>query len=188
MGRATLPIQIPMPADGDFGPAMQALNPNHRAFVIALLMNRGNAARAAQLAGYAGNSDTIKVQGYRIAHRDDVQLAIQEEARRRINASAIQATETLVELLNDGDPKIRLKAAQQVLASTGLGAIFKHEHQHTVENKTQRELLDYIKLAAAEQGLDPRKLLGRAGVTDDVLDAEFAEVIIPSSEGLEDLL
>jgi phage terminase small subunit len=179
---------IEIPSEKYLGPKMLALSPRHRAFVIGLLMNRGNQTRAAALAGYStASSQGLRVVAHRVAHREDVQEAIQEEAKRRINATAIMATERIVEALDDGDPRIRLKAAKQILDSTGLGAVFKHEHHVEVESKTTRELLDFIKGAAREQGLDPKKLLGSAGVPQDVIDAEFEEVV-SSTEGIEDLL
>lgn len=179
-------------ADAVLGPAMKALNERQRNFVTALLqMGTSNHAAAAKLAGYVGNSDTIKVTGYRLAHDSRIQAAIQEEAQRRINGAASMAASVLVDIAeNSVDHKTKLKAVEMILNRAGLHA--KSEHTVKVEdNRNDQDTIAKLKQLAADLGLDAKKLLGSVGA----VDAEFVDVTPKAEsdtegtlEGLEDLL
>ena len=55
--------------DESWGPAMAALNPKQRAFVLAyVLLTNADATAAARLAGYEdnGSGQSIRVQGFRL--------------------------------------------------------------------------------------------------------------------------
>ncbi len=83
------------PIDGEhLGPAMRALNPRQRAFVMAYCeMAKPSAAEACRLAGYTdhpgskdshGNAGSIRVQAARLMQNEAVKAAMQEECRRRL--------------------------------------------------------------------------------------------------------
>lgn len=178
----------------NLGPKMSALLPRQQAFVIAMLENGGNRVRAALEAGY-GESRTgeqsyssAATAGWRLAHDDDIIAAMQEQTDRMLQSGSIKAAATLISLLDSNDVKVKSKVAQDILDRSGHGAITKQEISVTHEDKTTAELLAFIKTAAAEQGLDARKLIGQAGLDPAILDAEFEEVPKPTDEGLEDIL
>jgi phage terminase small subunit len=185
-----LPVTLPtyqIDADARLGPAMAALVPRQQQFVIALVQTGCSQAKAAELAGYAGGPDTWKAMGWRLAHDSRVQAAMHEEAQKLIRSTSVMAVKVITAIAEDGkiDPKTRLKAATELLNRSGLHAM--SEQKVTVERQEsdQEKVARAVRLAR-ELGLDPRKLLGHAGV---VTDAEF-QIVSPAmtSGGLEDLL
>lgn len=185
---------VPAPAwlttdDAKLGPAMRVLNPRQRAFVVALLDLgcQTNHTRAAMIAGYEGNGNSLKVTAHRLAHDDRVQAAIIEEARKRLTTGTIAAVSYLVDVITSKAAldKDRLKAAQMLLDRGGIHAIT--EHNVKVEHTDNRsEKLAKLVVLAKAQGVDPRALLG--GLSD-VIEADY-EVIDETTgrDGLEDLL
>lgn len=194
-----LPAIRPIDDASGFGPAMGKLLPQQRAWVVAFLETgpQENATAAARAAGYGSNSATpeqretaCKVAGYRLRHEPKVLDAIQELAKERFRLVAHRATEELVTLMDNTDPKVKLKAIDMILARTGLGAAQQIDvnHNHRVVDMDDKQMIRRIAQLAESQGMDPIKLLGSRGVT---IDAEFevVEADAPmSSAGLEDLL
>jgi hypothetical protein len=195
----TRPMLIRLEDEGKFGPAMEALPSDRmRAFVIALLNQGGRGlVRAYMTAGYSGdpNSTTLSTEAFRLAHDDRIQEAMREEAMRRMGGAGILAVSTLLDIMQDDaiKPNLKAKVAGMILNRTGM-----HE---TTEHKVsvKKELNEADKLAAIEKlagilGVDPKTLLGEQyqpkEIAGPVVDAEFSvvEEIIPTSEGLEDLL
>ena len=177
-----------------YGPAMRSCNDRQRKFVISLLeTGNDNYTLAARMAGYSGTSNTISVTAYRLSHDPKIQAAIQEEAKRRINAGLILATSTLVQHVKSIDAKVSLKAIEMILNRGGLHA--QSEHKVTVEHQmSEPELLKSIAVMAQQMGVDPKHLLGEAGykvpaLTDqsNVIEGEFTEADV-DLEGLEDVL
>jgi len=165
-------------ADSELGPAMAALNDRQRAFVLTLIQTGCTRAEAARVAGYEGDSDTLKSAGYRLAHTPKVQAALQEEAVKLMRDHAPVMIEVLhsIAINPQADAKDRIRAAGELLSRSGLGTM--SEHKITVE-KTFAKSLD----------IDPDKLLGRGTpkLAGPVVDAEFAEVT-PIPEDLKDIL
>lgn len=171
---------------GELGPCMQALNERQRKFVYAMLdTGQANYTACAQAAGYLGDPDVVRQTAHRLAHDEKVQAAIQEEARKRMNAAAIMATGHLVTIAANPAHKDQLSAIKEILNRTGLHAVqeYKVNHTHTV---SRQEMVREVAQIAQANGLDPVKLLEAHGVT---IDAEYAEVEPEGSlEGLEDLV
>ena len=162
-------------AEGAFGPAMVALpTDRQRAFVIALLDTGGiNHTKAAQLAGFEGDNNSLKVTAHRVFHDERVQAAIREEANRRLHASAGLAVCVLVEIATSApQPKDRIKAAQAILNRTGMHEKTEHKVTTTDISKTDEELVKRAKELAKQFGMDERQLLGDMGI----VDAEYTEV------------
>ncbi len=166
----------------NFGPAMKALNRRQQLFVIAVLdLGSTNYTRAARMAGYEQTTDEgMRVTAFRLAHNDKVVLALNEEARRRLMASAPMAISELVKIAEDPtDRKYQLKAIEMVLNRTGHHALTEHkvEVAHTYSDQ---QTIQRIFALAKQLQMDPVKLLGSAGVKvgekGEVLDAEFSEV------------
>lgn len=177
---------------------MKKCTPLQRNYVSALLeLGSANHKRAALMAGFSGNDNSLRVTAHRVHHDSNVQAAIREEAERRMTGATIMAASVLVETIGDKtqQTKDRLKAAEMLFNRTGLHA--KSEHKMTVEHThDDAAMVARIKLLADSLGLDARKMLGTAGV---VVDAEF-KVIEPAQleapeeppaedfSGLEDIL
>ncbi len=146
-----------------------------RQFVLAILQTGCSQAKAAELAGYAGNADTLKATGWRLAHDARVQAAIHEEAQKLIRTTAPMAIRVIEQIAQDPkvDPKDRLKAATELFNRSGLHA--HTEHKITVERiPDAATLIANVRRLTDELGIDPRPLLSAAGVRD----AEF-EVVEP---------
>lgn len=115
------------------GPAMRALSPMMRQFVLALIQTGCSNAKAAELAGYQGGPDTWKSMGWKLAHDARVQAALHEEAQKLIRSTAVMAIRVITDIAKDPevDPKARLKAATELLNRSGLHPTT--EHKLTVE-------------------------------------------------------
>lgn len=165
-----------------FGPAMKALAPQQQRFVVALLeLGTTNYTRAALAAGYKDGAG-INVTASRLAHDEKVLRALNEEAKRRLLASAPMAISELVKIAEDSAPmdkKYKLKAIEMILNRTGHHALSEHrvDVQHSYSDG---DAIQKIYQLSKTLGLDPVKLLGSAGVKMDdkgqVIDAEFSEV------------
>ena len=160
---------------------MAALNDRQRAFVGAMLETGGQPGRhseAARRAGYEGSPDVVKVAAHRLAHNPKIQAAIREEAERRVHSGAILGASVLVEIAADPQHKDRFKAATRLLDMAGL--IVTTQHKVTVEHTGDDTEKIRLAIAMAKRlGIDPKKLLGEAGVSAaevDAIDAEFEEV------------
>ena len=177
-------------ADSELGPAMAALNDRQRAFVLTLIQTGCTRAEAARVAGYEGDSDTLKSAGYRLAHTPKVQAALQEEAVKLMRDHAPVMIEVLhsIAINPQADAKDRIRAAGELLSRSGLGTM--SEHKITVEKTFDEKALiaDIVRLAKSLD-IDPDKLLGRGTpkLAGPVVDAEFAEVT-PIPEDLKDIL
>ncbi len=171
--------------EGDFGPAMLALVPRQRGFVIAML-DRPDAdhTACARAAGYDGQPQDVRRTAYRLAHDPKIQAAIQEEARKRIGGAAILGASVLIEIANNPKSKDadRIKAAFGLLNRAGLHE--KTEVHSVVEHRgDDQAAIGRIRAMAELLGLDPKVLLGRAGV----VEAEFTDVT-PDPNDLSDIL
>ena len=186
---AERPYQMMIPPVEDvtgLGPAMRAINPKQRAFVYAMLETGGaSAARAAAMSGYGTTPGSQKVTAHRLAHDSGILSAIREESEKRIQAHVMLGASQLARIAGEDGHKDQFKAALALLDRGGL--LVASEHKITVDHGggSNKEVIDRIKVLADALGLDQKKLLGHAGVTD----AEFT-VLAPemSSDGLEDLL
>lgn len=164
-------MALEVPDDAQLGPAMLALNPRQRAFVIAMCeVPMGTQEQWAHAAGYGGASaDSCRTIGHRLAHDERILAAVDEEARRRFRSGGILAVSRVMDLVKSNDEKIALRAALGLLDRTGLHALT--EIKSTIGlGEDEKKLIASVIRNAAVFGLDPRALLGRAGVT---VDAEF---------------
>lgn len=171
---------------------MQALNQNQRNFVVAFIMQGGqNATAAALAAGYANTEGSARVAAHRLVHHPRVQLALREEADKRLRAGALLGASVVQEIASDALHKDRLKAAIELLNRSGLLVEQTHRVIHE-DNRSDSELERAVLAMATKYGMDPVKLLGDAtkkvAAAAAAVDAEFVEVELTGAEGLEDLL
>src|ERR1700683_142035 len=84
----------------DYGPAMQALEPQRQAFVNALLDQRGspNFAQAAIAAGYSDPPGTSRVTGPHLARNPRIIAALHEESKRRFTIAGWQGVVNLIKI------------------------------------------------------------------------------------------
>lgn len=156
-----------MDADGDltgYGPAMLALSERQRLFVLALLLQSGprNNAAAAREAGYSDHLEAAKVAGFHLVRNEKVVAALQEETRRRMDGSALVASNVLIAIMEDEDlpAKERRAAAVAMLDRTGFGASQNINVHKTVVDRTGTAMAARIEALALRLGLDPAALLG----------------------------
>lgn len=162
------------------GPALEALPPMQQAFVLALVTLGCTQSKAAEIAGYQGGPNTFKSKGWALAHDPRVQAAILEQSQKLIRAHAPMALNVVVDLARSAniDPRVRLKAALELLNRSGLHA--QTEHKLTVEHhKSDREQMERVVMLAKQLGMDPMKLLGSAA---NAVDAEFTVVTAVEAE------
>jgi phage terminase small subunit len=156
-------------SEGEFGPAMQALNDRQRAFVIALLETPNITHKAAAgLAGYSpGKGNHQAIQGYKLFHDDRIQAALKEEAERRLHSVTALAVSVVADIaLNSVDEKNRLKAAGMILNRTGFHET--SEHKITTKNVSQTDeaMIERLKDLAKQLNIPEGALLKEAGVVD----------------------
>jgi phage terminase small subunit len=174
-----------IPDDAKLSPRMKALSPRARAFVLAMIeLGGANNTRAAAMAGFTGNTNTLAVTASRLAADPRVQEALMEEARGLMQSSSLLAVATVVQLLKNENVKagFRLQAAKLVLDYAGMQPTQKIEVTHEIGLNKQQQIQEVINMSK-RLGLDPQKLLGAAGVT---VDAEFE--VVGDTTGIEDLL
>jgi hypothetical protein len=162
-----------LPDGAQLGPAMAKLNQRMQLFVIACLDLGGvkNHTKAARFAGYAGDPLTLKVTGHRLAHDPNVQAALLEEAKKRIQASTVAAANLVEEVVSNPkyDVRDRLKAAMMILDRGGIHTMTEHRVDVNVNDSRAAQILEVTKLAR-QLGKDPRELLG---TMVDVIEADF---------------
>ncbi len=165
-----------MTDDEDLGPAMSALSEKQRGFVMAMIEVPGcSHAEAARRAGYSDIADGAKVRGHYCAHNPAVQMAIREEAGRRLNSLSLTAANVMMMVMMDPEAplKEKLKAASAVLDRTGFGAAQTINVNKTVTDRSGKAVLARLQELAVKHGLDAGKLLGGP---EEAVEAEFTEV------------
>src|SRR5579872_2043027 len=121
--RGGRPCEPLIPVDEtSLGPAMMALTPAMRAFVIAKVALGMTSIDAAKAAGYSARSPhALGVVGSRLAHDDRIQAAILEEGQKLMRSEGPKSVHVLVAIRDDKQaaPKDRLKAATELLNRSG---------------------------------------------------------------------
>lgn len=174
-----------LPSDAELGPGMKALSTKARAFVLALVTLGGtNQARAAAMAGYTGSNASLAVTGSRLAADPRVQEAIVEEAEALMRGSALLAVATALEVMQmtDQSGRTRLSAAKMVLDYSGMQPPQKITVTHDIGPTRAQQIQEVID-TAKRIGLDPKKLLGAAGIE---IEGDFT--VVGTLEGLEDII
>lgn len=167
--------------------AFAKISPKQRAWTMAYLdAGDENASAAARRAQYGKDSPTPeaakeaqKRAGYRNVHDPDVQAAIRELAHEKFRVAGYAATAALMALVKDNAHKDHFKAIERVLAQNGMIAAVQIDHNHKV-TVTEKDQIERLTVLAKQLGMDPKTLLGSAGV---ILDAEFT-VIEPGQKQL----
>lgn len=156
------------------GPAVAALTPKMRAYVFALLeSDTGSKSDAVRVAGYDVTSNqSAAAIGCNLSQNPKVLAAIRELAENQIKSASLVGMKGIMEIAVDFLHKDRLKACVQLLDRAN---ILMPQHKQTIvvkDDRTNKQLIDWIRDKAEEMGLDPKVLLGQAGV----VDAEYEEL------------
>lgn len=162
--------------------AMAGLTERQKNFIRHLLeTGSNNMTRAAAAAGYTGDRLTLQVTGHRLAHDPKVQAAMQEEAKRRMNANVIMATSKVAELIESTDPRVALKAAEMVMNRGGVHATTEVKHTHELTYNSD-EMVQRLQLLAKQLGMNAENLLGsikQVPMLAPPIEGEFEEVQDP---------
>lgn len=172
---------------------MRALpSDRHRAFVNEMceqpVVNYAAAARAADPEGWGVSTAYAKLVGHRLAHDERIQEAIREEGSRRLGATVSIAVGVLrMYIENPALPaKDRMKAIGMVLNRAGLPEVSKHEVKTSHEKSDADKVREVIEIAHL-LGLDPKTLLGKAGVSMDGTPLiEQHAALVDNSTAVED--
>jgi len=160
---------VAVPPDEELGPAMLALSPMRRRFVMELATGPsgyGSECRAARAAGYAADDDqTLRTAASKILHNAKVQEALREVGGKLIRASAFSAIRQTERIANDFEHRDCLKACLALMDRGGF-AVETH-HTVTVEHKSlDDQALEALRtmrmLKASQQQLED--MFGKAGL------------------------
>lgn len=162
----------------EYGPAMSELTQLQRNFVNAWCEHSNyTPTQLAAEAGYApGNYGSQKVTAHHLMHNDKVLAAMNEEASKRLRSGGLIGVSAVVAIALNPSHKDHLKAALALMDRTGFHAM--SEHKVTVDDKrpqTKQELIDAVKVVAAELGLDTAAIKQLTG--EDIVEGEFVEVL-----------
>lgn len=152
-------IAIDMQAE--WGPAMQALpTEKQRAFVVAMFEvkpGRGAIMRAARQAGYGtatSSQKSISVIGSRLANDERIQLAMEEEGRRRFRTLGPAAHHALKNLLLNPKHRDHSKAVlafHEHAMPREMRHKHEHEHYHVDHENEAIEFLRKLKALGANR-------------------------------------
>lgn len=161
--------------NAEFGPAMMALLPRRRAFVVALFAQGAtNAAGAARAAGYQTTGTALNVEGHRLLHDPKVQEAMHEFARSRLQADSPEYLRLLRGIARKpgSDQLGALKLSLALAGHTPVVEVHqRHEHVISYDDK----LLELQRLARLA-GEDPERAVAGLAPPPTVTDAEYEEL------------
>jgi hypothetical protein len=148
--------------DAEYGPAMAALQPKQRAFVMNLFTGssrNGRYSEAYLKAGYVNsNPETTAACASRLLHNERVQLAISEVTRKAASSLAPEALHALTEILADPMHKDRARVATALVerAAPSIQQIAV-SHTHEIVDKRVEEInalqIQRDKLGASREAL-----------------------------------
>lgn len=154
--------------ENGLGPAMLALTPKQRRFVLELQRGPagyGSAVRAVRAAGYGtptSSSTAMRVEANRVLHNPKVQDALREIGGRIIRAEAFQSIQTTAAIARNAKHKDCLKANLALMDRGGFGVETVHHvevaHSHKHSIAATPEVLERIRQLALAAGLNPAAL------------------------------
>lgn len=159
----------------DDGPAMSCLTDQQHLFVQVLTTTVGKNGqpdpdRAGAAAGFH------KGYGYNLMRNPRILAAVREEAAKRLQLGALVGVNVMLEIASNATHKDQFGAAKHLAKLNGFVEVQKVEVDH--KHESQAEMIARVVANAKMLGLDPKELLGQAGV---VIDAEFT-VVEPEDE------
>ena len=157
---------------GNRGPAMLALTPRQRAFVLALYelpATRGSLAAAAARAGYSSkNKKSLNQMAHALWNSDKIRRAFQETGYRYIGHTAVQAIKAAKELIYRPEHPDHLRACRMFI-DRGWPLETLSKQQIDVTHTQRVELDPRILMRLAEQLNVPlEKLMGASRPPDEM--------------------
>jgi hypothetical protein len=178
--------QTTAPADElEMGPAMRALVPKQRLFVLAMLSDPGGFQGSwAEAAGYSTKGDSHHVTACRMMQDPRIIAASQEVARQHLGGNGpVLAARNLINIAkNEKHPK-HYEASLAILNRTGMSE--KTEHTVRVEHATDdRSMIELCRRMAAEMGIPLEMLIGANQVAPQpkMIEATAVEVKEPEAD------
>lgn len=168
-------------SDEHFGPAMRALGPMQRRFVLAILADPfGNGARWARAAGYSDASEAAKVTAHRLLHDPKVEAAIAEMTREQLNVlGPVLATAGLIRIARNAKHPKHFQALEALANRTGFHETSEHRVSVHHTDRTGVAMAERIRALAVQLGMDPAALLGANAPAEPMklIEGEATEVI-----------
>ncbi len=148
--------------DGEYGPAMLALNERRRKFVT-ILVNQGHhrPVHAMKQAGFVASNFNVQRQtAFKLMHSPAVQAAIQEETAKRVKLGGMVGVTGLYAIAANPKHKDHFRALESLADRAGYVSEqnINVKHEHT--DRTGAALIERIRELAKKHGMDPEKLLG----------------------------
>jgi hypothetical protein len=146
----------------DFGPKMRALSTDRQQrFVLELLrLGERKYTAAYTAAGYKGNANSIHANAWKLAHREDIQAALHEEAGKRMHGLVPLALKTAGDIMEDPEALAADKGRMAVAILDRAGLHSTVEHQHVIGLADDTEALARIRMLAERNGIPLEALLG----------------------------
>lgn len=114
--------EVVVPPLKDLGPAMRALTPKRRKFVLAYMhygMQKGFGTKSAKVAGYNGNESTLKSNAYQLLRMPKVIAAFNEEIAKGEVMVGWRAKIRVSEIAESENETTALAANKLLLEMTG---------------------------------------------------------------------
>lgn len=161
----------------NLGPAMRALTPMRRKFVMAMASNPfGNPTEWARQAGYSDVANGAKVQAHHIMHDPRLENAVMEVAKGTLGLMGpLIAVQGLLRIAQDKAHPKNLRALETLANRVGLHESTEHTVKVEHTDRTGEAMVERIKALAERLGADPARLLG-SNAAGDVIEGEFKEV------------
>jgi hypothetical protein len=151
----------PVDTEPEMGPAMRALVPKQRLFVLAMLSDPGGfQGNWAEAAGYSTKGDSHHVTACRMMQDPRIIAASQEVARQHLGGNGpVLAARNLINIAkNEKHPK-HYEASLAILNRTGMSE--KTEHTVRVEHTTDdRGMIELCRRLALEMNVPIERLIG----------------------------
>jgi hypothetical protein len=145
-----------------YGPAMLALGPKPRRFVLAMAADPfGSAASWARAAGYSDTGGAAKVRAHHLLRNPRVEAAVFEVGRSQLfGVGPILASAVLLRTAANPKHPQHLRAAEMIANRVGLHEKTEHHVSVSHTDRTGVVMLERIKELAGVLGVDAAKLLG----------------------------
>jgi hypothetical protein len=148
--------------DRQWGPAMAALTPKQRNYVLAMASDPfGNPTQWARLAGYSDVKEGAKVRGHELSHDPNVDAAVKELSKTALGTlGPFLAAAGLLRIARKPDHPDHFKSLLAIANRVGMNETT--EHTVKVEHTDLRgdALLERIRALAVRLGVDETKLIG----------------------------
>ena len=143
-----------------YGPKMQALTERQREFVHAMLEHPGASARQwAEMAGYRGGPEVLKVSGCRLRHDPAIMEACAEVVESCFKGAGALAIRALINIVEDPNHRWHFQACVALADRAGYAPIARQEIKVEHRDESGAAMMARIRELAAKHGLDAEKLL-----------------------------